>query len=137
MTGAMHPWRRLRDLAHITLLWHEHGDAGVTDFGHATISLRRGMTQAERRSTVLHECLHVERGPVPVGMADREELRVEKEAARLLMPDIKVVGEALAWSRDLAEAADELWVDEQLLRVRLQHLHPAERGWLKQRLEEA
>lgn len=136
MTGAIHPWRRFRGLAHITLLWHDGGDAGVTDFGDSTVSLRRGMTQAERRTTVLHECLHVERGPVPVGLATREELRVERETARLLLPDIKVVGDALAWARDLAEAADELWVDEQLLRVRLEHLHPSERGWLKQRLEE-
>lgn len=137
MTRGIHPWRRLRELAHIRLLWHDDGPAGVTDFEESTISLRRGLNQAERRSTVMHECLHVERGPVPLGLADREELRVEKEAARLLLPDIKVVGEALAWARDLAEAADELWVDEQLLRVRLQHLHPAERGWLKARLEES
>lgn len=137
MTRGIHPWRRLRDLADVTLLWHDGGPAGLTNFGESTISLRRGLNQAERRSTVLHECLHVERGPVPLGMARGEEVRVEKEAARLLMPDIKVVGEALAWAHDLGEAADELWVDEQMLRVRLQHLHPAERGWLKQRLEES
>lgn len=134
MTGAIHPWRRLRQLAHITLLWHEEGPSGVTDFDASTISIRKGMTQAERRTTVLHECLHVERGPVPGMLADREELRVEKETARLLLPDIRVVGEALAWAANLHEAADELWVDEQVLQVRLEHLHPAERGYLKQRL---
>ena len=136
MTG-IHPWRRFRHLAHVTLLWHDGGEAGVTDFGAATISLRRGMTQAERRTTVLHECLHIERGPVPVGLADREELRVEKETARLLMPDIKALGDALAWAHCLEEAAEVLWVDEQILHVRLEHLHPAERGWLRQRLEES
>lgn len=109
---------------------------GETDFEANTISLRRGMTWAERRTTVLHECLHVERGPVLLSMADREELRVEKETARLLLPDLHTIGDALVWARDLAEAAEELGVDEHLLEVRLNHLHPAERGWLKQRLED-
>ena len=119
----MHPWRRLRELAHVTLLWHDGGPKGVTNFAAQTISLRRGMTQAERRSTVLHECLHIERGPALTTLAAREELRVEKETARLLLPDMHRV-------------ADDLWVDEQLLRCRLRHLHPSERGYLQQRLAE-
>lgn len=130
----MHPWRRLRELAHVTLLWHDGGPKGVTDFADQTISLRRGMTQAERRSTVLHECLHIERGPALTTLAAREELRVEREAARLLLPCIRTVGDALAWAVDLDEAADELWVDAQLLRARLESLHPAERHYLKARL---
>lgn len=120
----------------MTLLWHDDGPMGETDFEDNTISLRRGMTWAERRTTVLHECLHVERGPVLMSMVDREELRVEKETARLLLPDVHPIGDALAWGHDLAEAADELGVDVHLLEVRLQYLHPAERGWLKQRLED-
>lgn len=136
MTKAIHPYRRLRALEHITLESHEGGDLGETDFEKNTISIRKGLNQAARRSTCMHEVLHVERGPVPGGLIDREELRVRKEAARLLMPDIRVVGEALAWAFDLDEAADELWVDVGTLRVRLQHLHPAERAYLKRRLEE-
>jgi hypothetical protein len=134
MTGV-HPWRRLRELAHITLLWHDGGPMGETDFEANTISLRRGMTWAERRTTVLHECLHVERGPVLQSMYGREELRVEKETARLLLPDVHEIGDALAWAYDLHEAADELRVDVDLLRTRLEHLHPAERGYLKNRIE--
>lgn len=135
MTRAIHPWRRLRGLRQVRLLWHDGGDAGVTDFELATVSLRRGMTQAQRRTTVLHECLHVERGPVPATLAGREELRVEKETARLLLPDLDVVAAVLAWAHDLHEAADELWVDEQALRVRLEHLRPGERVWLARVLE--
>lgn len=130
----MHPWRRLRDLAHVTLLWHDGGPKGETDFSAATISLRRGMTQAERRSTVLHECLHVERGPVLSTLAAREELRVERETARLLLPDVRAIGDALAWAHTLEEAADELWVDVQLLRCRLENLHPSELHYLRTRL---
>lgn len=136
MTGAIHPWRRFRQLAHFTLKWHDGGDAGFTDFEQKVISIRRGMTHDERRSTILHECLHVERGPALDTMAAREELWVEREAARLLMPDIRAVGEALAWGRDLAEAAWELSVDEQMLTVRLERLHPAERHYLRRRLDD-
>jgi hypothetical protein len=134
VTRAIHPWQRLGRLAHVRLLWHDGGECGVTDFEASTVSLRRGMTQAQRRTTVLHECLHVERGPVPVGLAGREELRVEKETVRLLMPDLGEIAEALRWSHDLHEAAEELWVDEQALRVRLAHLRPAEQAWLDLRL---
>lgn len=132
-----HPWRRLRALTHITLLWHDGGVAGETDFEAGTISLRRGMTHDERRSTILHECIHVERGPVLDTLVDREERRVEREAARTLLPDIRAVGEALAWGRDLAEAAWELNVDTGTLHIRLTTLHPAERAYLKRRLEDA
>lgn len=130
-----HPWRVLRSLTHITLVWHDGGHMGETDHEAGTISLRRGMTWAERRSTVIHECLHVLRGPTLDTLEDREELRVEKESARWLLPDIKVVGEALAWAHSREEAADELGVDERTLAIRLRYLHPAERGYLHERLE--
>lgn len=133
----IHPWRRLRALAHVTLKWHDHAPDGVTDFEAGVVSLRRGMDQARRRSTLMHELLHVERGPVPMGLAAREELRVWKEAARLLLPDVEAIGDALAWAHgDLAAAADELWVDVPTLRMRLKYLHPVERGWLRKRLED-
>lgn len=131
-----HPWRRLRELAHLTLHWHDDGPAGWCRHSTQELSLLRGMTQAERRSTVCHEVVHLERGPAVRGFGDREEVEVSKEAARRLLPDIHVVGEALAWSRDLAEAAEELWVDDGTLRVRLEHLHPAERAYLLRRLYE-
>lgn len=135
--GMIHPWRRLRGHEDVTLDWHEGGPMGWACFVTQTISLREGMSQAERRCTVLHEVLHIERGPVPAGLAAREELRVRKETARLLLPDVKQVGDVLAWAeRDLEEAADELWVDVPTLKVRLRYLHPAERGWLQRRLKE-
>lgn len=136
MTGAIHPWRRFRRLTQFTLKWHDGGLRGFTDYEAKTISLRRGMTHDERRSTILHECLHVERGPALDTLSAREELRVERVAARLLMPDIRIVGEALAWGRDLAEAAWELSVDEAMLRCRLETLHPAEHHYLRRRLED-
>ena len=62
-------------------------------------SLRRGLDQAERSSTLVRELEHLERGQAVRGYGAREELEVSKEAARRLLPDIRVMGEALAGRR--------------------------------------
>lgn len=133
---VINPWRLLRDLAHIELRWHEGGPMGRTFHAEQVISLRRGMTWEERRCTVQHELLHVERGPQPRGLRAKDEETVRRETARLMLPDVKVVAEALAWAHNLDEAAEELGVDTYVLRKRLRHLHPAERAWLHRRFEE-
>lgn len=139
--GGIHPWRRLRALGDAwTLLWHhpdEDDRKGITRFGAQEISLRTDLTWAERRCTVLHETLHAERGPANGGVLyHREEQRVRCLTARLLLPDIKVIGEAMAWALSTEECADELLVDVGVLRDRLRWLHPAERHYLHRRLEE-
>lgn len=133
-----HPWRRFRDLAEwrldITLL--PDGVAAETHWPTRTVRLSsRLQTQAERRSAITHETLHIERGPVPEDgwLAAREELAVEVEAARRLIP-LEALGEALAWSDHMCEVADELWVDEELVQVRLACLQPSERRYLRRRL---
>lgn len=133
------PWKRLSKLAHIDLIWHQAGPMGLTDHDAGIVSLRRDLTRAQRRSTLAHELLHVQRGPTldDAVLVEREELRVEKESARWLLPDVRAIGEALAWAYDLDEAADELDVDARTLWVRLAHLHPAERGYLRGRLDAA
>lgn len=128
-----HPWRRLRELTDVTLCWHQYGVAGWCRHSTATVSLRTDLTQAERRSTVCHEVVHLERGPGLLGFEDREESAVEREAAKRLI-GIRELGEALAWAGSFAEAADELWVDVGTLRARLSYLHPAERAYLARRL---
>lgn len=138
--GGIHPWRRLRALADWTLHWHDPAEdarMGVTRYRTKEISLRSDLTWAERRCTVLHECLHAERGPANSGaLHEREEMRVRRETARLLIPDVAPIGEALAWSLSPEEAADELCVDVGVLRDRLRWLHPAERHYLSRRLDE-
>jgi len=55
---------------------------------------------------------------------------VWKESARLLLPDVAPIGDALAWAqRDVAAAAEELWVCEDILRVRLR-VPTSGRAWL-------
>lgn len=132
------PWHAFRALTHITLRWAHlpEGVWGYTNHDLGEVVLAHGLNQAERRCTIEHERHHVLRGPVPKHYQAREEVAVDNLAARMLLPDVKAIGEALAWSQSMSEAADELWVDEFMLRCRLKHLHPAERGYLKIRLAE-
>jgi hypothetical protein len=135
---VIHPWRRLHDLAGWELRWHrpeDDSDAGFTLFEERVISLRADLTWAERRCTVLHECLHAERGPTLVGvLGAREELRVRRETARLLLPSVEDIAEVLAWTDSTEEAAAELLVDSDLLTDRLECLTPAEHAYLRGRL---
>lgn len=132
-----HPWRLLRSLAHVTLVWHEGGAPGYTRHSTATISLREGMDQAKRRSVLTHELAHLERGPCQRLNVGKDELAAAKLAACQLLPDVRRIADAYVWARgDLEAAADELWVDVPTLRIRLEHMtHPAERAYMKRRLE--
>lgn len=134
-----HPWRRLAALVDWELRWHrpdEDARPGFTRHEERAISLRVDLSWAQRRCTVLHECLHAEHGPVLDVLEERHELSVRRETARLMLPSIRVVGEAMAWALCTEEAADELGVDVGVLRDRLRWLHPAERHYLIRRLEE-
>lgn len=139
VSDMYHPWRLFRNLTHVKLRWAPlpPGIKGVTDFdtNEVVMDPDQHANSADRRSTISHEMQHLVRGPVMPHLIGREEVQVEKIAARLLMPDIKEIGKVLEWSgTNLEEAAEELWVDVAMLRCRLDHLHPAERGYLKRRL---
>jgi hypothetical protein len=129
-----HPWRRLRELAHVTLEWHDDGPMGLAVHETATVSLRRGMTWEERRCTLQHELLHLLVGPVPLGLRAKDEEWVRRETARRMIPDIVKIGDSLAWAHHQAEAAEDLGVDLAVLRYRLRHMSPMEKAWLEHRL---
>lgn len=135
-----HPWRVFRDLAEWTLRWAylPDGSWGETCFDSRTVTISPGLNQAERRCTIAHETQHILRGPAPVSLVDYEERVVDRNVARLLLPDLQAIGDALAWAcwHDVHAAADELWVDEFVLQTRLDHLHPSERGFLRRRFAE-
>lgn len=131
-----HPWHRLRELAHVELRWVDRltdDDLGRCIHRHRMILMSSNQSQAERRCTLAHELVHLDRGPVTAAELDREEEIVERIAARQLI-DIRKLGEAIAWSSDPATVAEELWVDEPMLKARLDGLHPAERAYLRDRL---
>ena len=135
--GVIHPWHRLRALGDWELRWHrpeDDPDRGFTLFDERVISLRTDLTYEERRCTVLHECLHAERGPTLVGvLAAREEQRVRRQTALLLLPSVEQVADVLAWASSLDEAASELLVDADVLCDRLACLTPAESAYLWRR----
>lgn len=122
-----HPWRRLRELSHLTLAWQD----SVTEYGHTdfncAITLTRGMTQAERRCTLTHELIHIERGPVaPEHQAAEERVVRDLTARRIITTEALI--EALAESFDEWDLAETLWADVGVVRDRLQFLSPAERA---------
>jgi hypothetical protein len=83
------------------------------------------LTQAERRTALAHELVHLEYGHE--GCQDaRTEAWVHQEAARWLVPLPRLV-DALVWSLSEVEAAEELWVTPDLVRARLEGLTEGER----------
>lgn len=132
-----HPWRDLRRLAHVAVHFGElrPGVWGSTDGDHR-IWLDRRLGQVERRCTLAHELEHLRRGHD--GCQDETtERAVHAAAARYLLPDPRVIADALVWARgDVTAAADELWVDEPTLRARLdpRHLCPVERAIIVERI---
>ncbi len=136
-----HPWRLLRD---------RHPDIDVLctrdltgDFlgewrSTGGLELCSTLTQAERRCTLTHEIVHVERGPVPDDerLAQREEAIVDRiTACRLIELDHLV--DALAWNRWRVDAdtAGELWVDLPTLLIRVKNLTDDERRYIDAELE--
>lgn len=128
--NVFHPWRAIRVRKDIEVRWEREapGILGSWCEWSKTMRLNPTQNQRERRCTAAHELIHAERGDTTCDPS------VHREAARRLI-DLEALGEALAtYGEDAAQVADELWVDEDTLRTRLQHLHPSERGYLRRRL---
>lgn len=133
---SFHPWRALRSMETMTFGWHELADVDGVLFGDLqTVLLRKGLLQVERRCALAHELAHHLLGHGGCGDRRsllRQELDAEAVASRWLIP-IAALADAQLWSPHESEQAEELWVDVAALRARLQHLHPAERGYLRRR----
>ena len=134
-----HPWRRFSELTDWSLRWAElpAGVMGLTCHLTKTVTLALDMSQAERRCTIAHETQHILRGPVPPPEALQEELAIDRTVATLLIPSFRSVVDAMVRAGGhLQPAADELWVDDYLLQVRLRSLTSREREHLDRRLAE-
>jgi IrrE N-terminal-like domain len=134
-----HPWRHLRD---------QHPDVHVdpqcalppgtvgrwTADGRLELSDRS--SQQQRRSTLAHEIVHLERGPVPRDprQRGREERIVEETAARRLIP-LELLIDAIRWGQGTADH-DELWVDPSMLLIRFSTLAAAERATIPHALRD-
>ena len=105
--------------------------------GGQLIALRAGTSAAQRRCTLTHELVHLERGIFDCGpWSQREELLVHSTVALRLIPPAALV----AALRDLGGADDRpalahlLDVDGETLQLRLSRLSTAERRMLRRAL---
>lgn len=140
-TYRFNPWRRLRALGPTwRLRWSSHlpfDTYGRTDWAARTITLAEGMSFEERRSTITHEVTHVERGPASACHSVGEELLVDRISARLLLPSVRDVADALVYHRgNHDQAAADLWVDPWMLEVRLSSMYGLERDYLHRRVDD-
>lgn len=120
-----HPWRALRALTHINVRWVPMDDRlGDTD-GISDIRMHPNQLQVQRRCTLTHELAHVTLGHVG-GCDAGEEAAANEWAARHLIT-MDALKDALLWADDLEEVADELWVDLDTLKNRLDCLTDEER----------
>ena len=129
------PWLALADFDRASVVFDDlpPRQRGEVDFGTRTITLARRLDPTTQRCTLAHELVHLERGPVVMCHAPREERTVAAIAARRLVP-IEALAEALRWSPDERTLAEELCVDVRTVRVRLQSLSDSERSFLRDRV---
>lgn len=123
-----HPWRWLRDhhpdvvVHHLPLPTDRMGEVSG-----AEIRLDERLSQAERRCTLTHELVHIERRGHEHPNPAVEEATVERETARRLITERQLV-DAFRWHRhpSLRELAEHLWVDQQTALTRMENLDPIE-----------
>lgn len=120
-----HPWRHFREQwGHVGLEWRElAGDYQAVTDGRRVI-MDPTILQVERRCAIAHETVHLERGE-HCAQDYAAERRADVIAARRLVT-FDALAEALIWSDDLQEVADELWVTPEIARARIDIMRPAE-----------
>ena len=92
------------------------------------IWMDKRLDQVERRCTLAHELIHIERQHIGCQPAAVEE-GVRAEAARRLI-STEDLANALRWSTAPLEVADELWVTPEVLEDRLLFLSPSDAAFL-------
>lgn len=123
------PWGALRRLTHIHISFVRMPDGapGRTD-GLRVIWLDNRLQQDERRCTLMHELIHLERGHAGC-QPPRIEYGVRAETARRLIA-IEALCKHAAWASGIHELAEELWVTPEVATDRLQTLTPQETAQL-------
>lgn len=129
------PWRYLRDRhpdVHVHCTHHlVRPSLGEWD-GRRLVHLDGRLQQTERRCTLAHELVHLERGPCDPEDA-REEQLVHELAARLLVTLDQLV-DAILWGQGQPDP-DELWIDPATLLARVRALTDDERTYIDRRME--
>lgn len=131
------PWRHLA-VHHpgVRVIWTRIPGAtrGFTDGERIWLDDR--LTQVQRRVTVCHETIHIERGIIPADSL--EEARVNRLVAQRLISTDQLV-DALRWHRhpSLPSLADNLWVDVATVKCRLDTMPEQEQSAIQQQLGNA
>lgn len=138
MGDQPHPWRRLRSLPGVRVITKrlECGRWAFYDVDENTIYIDSRLRQAERRSTIAHELLHLERGDEPCVSEwheRKQERHVDQLTARDLIP-LAPLADALAWAENEHEVAEVLWVDVATVRDRIGGLTDAEMAYVEDRV---
>ncbi len=92
----------------------EHGEV---EFGPRIVTIAEGAGDAEAVTTLMHELVHLLRGPGLVGQEDIEEAMVQEETARLLVP--REVLPAILEASNPKRIAAQLGVDEPTVQLRI------------------
>lgn len=135
LTTWTDPYDRLRADPAITVDWRaplRPPEQGRCYPRWRTILIRAGLTQAQRRVALAHELAHLDHhdsGDEQGRDAVRADTRADVAAAHRLIP-LPALLSALAWTTHEDELAEELRVTVECLRVRMYHLHPAERAMI-------
>lgn len=134
------PWVDLRqNWPHVTVVIERMtGDllGEVRDDGQV-IALRADTSAAQRRCTLTHELVHLERGILDCGpWLQREEDLVHAEVSLRLIPlaSLAAAIRALGGADDFAALAHWLEVDSETLALRLSRMSTAERKMLRRLL---
>jgi IrrE N-terminal-like domain len=132
------PWRDLRDnWPEIDVVIKPMAGRLLGELRHPVIALRAGTSAAQRRCTLAHELVHLERGVSDCGpWAQREEWQVHAEVARRLVTvdQLGVAMREVGGDHDVGALAQLLDVDAQTTRLRLQLLTATERARLRSRI---
>jgi hypothetical protein len=124
------PWRELAaSWPEVEVRLAPLGGRLLGELRYPVITLRAGTSAAQRRCTLAHEIVHLERGGGGCGpWAAREERLVHREAARRLITsgELRAAIAELGPEADRRSLARALEVDRETLVVRLQLLSEAE-----------
>lgn len=120
------PWQLLRTMPQITVVWAELDSKSALTNGRDTVWLDKHLLQVERRCSLTHELIHIERGHTSCP-PNAAETGVRAETARRLIPFPDLL-EHKRWSRSVEELADCLWVTPHVLLDRISHLSDAEQA---------
>lgn len=133
------PWGTLAKMPEIELVFADlPDDLGWYDPEKNQIALDRNQSRRQMRCTLEHELEHARRGDedtshVSPVLAARQEIAASTRAARNLISLDDLV-DALLFSQDECELAEELNVDEDTVKLRLLTLSPEEHAVIDARI---